>query len=134
MSDLKRVRKVLGKSQSDMSDLLGISTRAVQSYEQGWRPTPAHVQQMAGLLLYLNWRKEGNTAAPCWKARRCPSETRARCPAYQYKAGDLCWLIAAKQRAGAKQPSWKANMANCRKCAVMKDWLPENGYGAKRRV
>jgi DNA-binding transcriptional regulator YiaG len=52
LSDIPRVRKVLGVSQAQMAALLGISTKAVQSYEQGSRSVPAHVQRLAALLLY----------------------------------------------------------------------------------
>ena len=125
LSDLKSVRRALGKSQSEISELLGVSTRAVQSYEQGWRPTPVRVQQMAGLLLYLDWRKDGNNSAPCWKVQRCRPEKKAKCPAYQYKAGDLCWLIAGTHCRGIEQRSSEAKMVKCRRCPAMKEWLPE---------
>ena len=69
--DLKRVRKALGKSQSELAALLGISTRAVQSYEQGWRRLPPYVQRLTGLLLFLKRRKDGPNLSPCWEILEC---------------------------------------------------------------
>jgi len=82
-ADLRRVRGLLGKSQSEMAALLGISTRAVQSYEQGWRPSPA----------------------------------------YQFQAGDLCWLFPPSPCSELRGASWEDRIAVCEKCAVMRSWL-----------
>ncbi|MDH4317770.1 MAG: helix-turn-helix domain-containing protein, partial [Desulfobulbaceae bacterium] len=37
-------RAKLGKTQKELAELLGISLKAVQSYEQGWRSVPLHVE------------------------------------------------------------------------------------------
>jgi len=122
--DLRSVRKTLGKSQSELATLLGLSTRAVQSYEQGWRATPPYVQKLADLLLYLEWRKNNPKPAPCWTMRKCSRNKRSGCPAYQYKAGDLCWLITGDYCHGEKLDSWEEKLAECTSCPVMKRWLP----------
>jgi transcriptional regulator with XRE-family HTH domain len=122
-SNLREVRKALGKSQSKLAALLGASTRAVQSYEQGWRPTPNHVQKMAGLLLALNARRQLGRPSPCWKTRRCPRDVRATCPAYQLQAGELCWLLTGNSCRQVKEPSWEPKLAKCRECPVMNRWL-----------
>src|ERR1035437_1252365 len=44
LHDLKGIRSLLGISQVKLGKLLHTSARAVQSYEQGWRPTPPRVQ------------------------------------------------------------------------------------------
>jgi len=31
----------------------------------------------------------------CWEFYNCPEETRKKCPAYEYKMGRECWLIAS---------------------------------------
>ncbi|MEN8143025.1 MAG: helix-turn-helix transcriptional regulator, partial [Thermodesulfobacteriota bacterium] len=38
-----KARKLLNKTQKHLSELLGISIKAVHSYEQGWRKVPSHV-------------------------------------------------------------------------------------------
>ena len=118
--DLKRVRKALGKSQSELAALLGISTRAVQSYEQGWRRLPPYVQRLTGLLLFLKRRKDGPNLSPCWEILECDGDVRSRCLAYEYRAGDFCWLVTGNCVAGREQDSWEAKLARCRECPVMK--------------
>ena len=46
-----RIRRRLRKSQSEMAQLLTVSVRAVQSFEQGWRNIPAHVERQMLFLL-----------------------------------------------------------------------------------
>lgn len=47
------IRENLGKTQKQMSYLLGISLKAVQSFEQGWRSIPAYVERLSLFLLTL---------------------------------------------------------------------------------
>ncbi len=122
-SDLQEVRKALGKSQAELAELLGVSTRAVQSYEQGWRPVPAHVQRVASLLLFLDWRERGGRVKPCWDIRRCSDDVRSKCTVGQLAAGDLCWLLMGYRCRGRTQRSAEVQMARCRSCEVMRQWL-----------
>ena len=122
LDNLSSVRKALGVSQSRAAKLLGVSTKAIQSYEQGSRSVPAYIQRIAALLLYTRWRKIHGTAAPCWKTTRCPAQVRNQCPAFLQQAGDLCWLVTGTfcHTANTSSP---AKLAGCEKCAVMKKWL-----------
>ncbi len=124
LCSLKRVRTLLGKSQSEMSALLGISVRAVQSYEQGWRPCPPYVQKLAGLLLFLKWRKNRRKQTPCWEIQNCPRQARQKCMAWEIRSPELCWLLTGTLCGGKKQKSWQAKLATCSKCKVMKAWAP----------
>jgi transcriptional regulator with XRE-family HTH domain len=123
LDDLRSVRKALSKSQAELARLLGMSKRAVQSYEQGWRPLPAYVQKLAGLFLYLKWRAQNIEPAPCWKVRDCPPAVRDACPAHEYHAGGLCWLVTDEQCRGTTCESWEAKLKTCRRCPLMKAWL-----------
>ncbi len=123
LDDLKSVRETLGKSQSELSALLGISTRAVQSYEQGWRPVPPYVQKLSALLLYLNWRKDNKERPPCWELRRCSEELQEQCTVRQSDCGHLCWMISGNFHRAEPQKSWKAKWGKCLKCPVTKGWL-----------
>ncbi len=123
LDDLRSIREELGTSQSELANLLSISARAIQSYEQGWRPTPPYVQKLAGVLLLVKKRKERGKLIPCWKVRNCDRSLRATCSAYQTRAGDLCWLVTGSDIEGRKMESWEAKLAKCRKCDVMKQWL-----------
>ena len=73
-ADLRAIRDALGKTQDEMAGLLGVSIRAVQSYEQGWRAAPPPTQKLAMLLLYLNGRDRGADGTPCWDVRGCSAE------------------------------------------------------------
>ena len=121
--DLPTIRKSLGLSQSEFAKLLGLSIRAVQSYEQGWRPTPIYVQKLAAALLFLNWRKTRKSIKPCWKTNNCDPDSRATCQTYQMRAGDLCWMLGQTCHHGpAGQPA-DEKLHACRQCAVTKPWL-----------
>lgn len=117
--ELKGIRRVLGWNQEEMARLLGISCRALQSYEQGWRPLPLRVQQALALLVYLHYRRNNRKPAPCWRVRRCPAAERRRCPVHQLRAGDVCWMIA-----GGRCETNKS-MTTCRACPVMRVWWPD---------
>lgn len=122
-SNLREVRRVLGRSQEELASLLSVSTRAVQSYEQGWRPVPAHVQRCASLLLFLDWRRRNGGVTPCWEIRRCSAEVRAKCPVHELDAGDVCWLLVGCRCRDRRPRSREAQMARCRSCEVMRQWL-----------
>jgi DNA-binding XRE family transcriptional regulator len=121
--DLPKVRRILDKSQSELAALLGVSVRAIQSYEQGWRPTPPTIQKMGWLLLFLDWRKTHRRWEPCWDICGCESDIRAECPAHIFRAGDICWLISGTMCRGIRQGSWEKKATKCRQCAVVKRWL-----------
>lgn len=46
------IRAHLKKTQREMAALLGISLKAVESYEQGWRRIPANIERIAYFLLF----------------------------------------------------------------------------------
>ena len=50
------LRQKLQKTQKQMSQLLGTSLKAVQSFEQGWRKVPVHVERQ---VLFLRSLKRG---------------------------------------------------------------------------
>ena len=53
------LRKRLEKTQKQMAQLLGVSIKAIHSYEQGWRSIPMHVERQLYFLLYRKffWEK-----------------------------------------------------------------------------
>ena len=115
-------RTRLDKTQKEMSQLLGISVKAIYSYEQGWRSIPTHVERQVFFLLS---RKRGaqELAKPCWVVKKCPPKRRKDCPAYEYKAGRFCWLVNGTICECKAQKSWKEKMKICRECSVMKNLL-----------
>lgn len=107
----------MDKTQKQIAQLLGVSLKAIHSYEQGWRAIPAHAErQILFLTAMKNRSKSGKKA--CWTQLKCPTEKRNRCPAWEYKAGDLCWFVNGTICDGRPNRDWKTKMAVCRDCSV----------------
>ena len=71
-------RHYLGKSQKQLAQLLSVSLKAVQSFEQGWRNIPAYAERQ--LLVLLALRKAADPVKrPCWEIKNCPVEWRENC-------------------------------------------------------
>jgi hypothetical protein len=115
-------RTKLDKTQKEMSQLLGVSVKAIYSYEQGWRSIPTHVERQVFFLLS---RKSGNRelAKPCWIIKKCPPKRRRECPAHEYNAGRFCWMVNGTICECKAQKNWKEKMKICRQCVVMNDLL-----------
>src|SRR5512138_1646754 len=90
--EFSAIRHYLGKSQAQTARLLGVSSKAVQSFEQGWRNTPPHCERQMLFLLYLTIASQ-KSVEPCWDIKQCDSQTRMKCIAWQSRAGHLCWFI-----------------------------------------
>ena len=115
------VRTAMGRSQSEIATTLGISTKAVQSYEQGWRRVSPRIMSQFLVLLALH-RGRAKTLQACWRVRHCPVKIRNHCPAYLIAHGRFCWFIAGKKCT----PSHKRNAtytATCMECRVIKQLL-----------
>ncbi len=112
------LRKRLNKTQKQMAQLLGLSTKAIHSYEQGWRSIPTHVERQA---LFLITRVRGKTDKPnnCWTINNCPPERKKQCPAWEFQAGEFCWFINGTICHGVAQKNWDEKMKVCRACKVL---------------
>jgi len=115
--EFSRIRHNWGKSQNEMGQLLGISSKAVQSFEQGWRRIPMYVERQLLFLLSLKQNTKEKQKA-CWILRKCSKEIREKCPAWEFKSGHLCWFINGTFCDGAPQKNWRKKMTTCRKCQV----------------
>ena len=49
--EFSTARQYLGKTQSQMAQVLGVSLKAIQSFEQGWRNIPVHIERQVLFLL-----------------------------------------------------------------------------------
>jgi DNA-binding XRE family transcriptional regulator len=119
-----KIRNYLGKSQSEMAQLLGCSIKSVQSFEQGRRKIPMSIERQALLLLHVKKPPE-KRYKPCWAIIECCMENRAQCPAWEFQAGHICWFINGTICHGKKQGSWQKKMEMCRQCEVFKSLLPD---------
>ena len=115
-------RTKLNKTQKEMAQLLGVSVKAIYSYEQGWRSVPTHAERQVFFLL-SRIRGGRKLAKPCWVIKKCTIKRRKQCPAYEYNAGRFCWLVNGTICECKAQKTWKEKMKICRECEVMSDLL-----------
>jgi len=97
-----RARALLGKSQRELARLLGISPKAVESYEQGWRKVPSNVERMLYFLLFKLNEKSFAHENPCWSTKSCSDASRKECLAYVTGEGHFCWFFTGGLCASAK--------------------------------
>lgn len=112
-----KARAKLEKTQKELAILLGVSLKAVQSYEQGWRSVPLHVERQLYFLL-VN-RRTGNKSKRknCWKEKKC--RLKKQCPAWEFQAGHLCWFLSGTQCDCTVDKDYKNKMEVCRQCEVL---------------
>jgi hypothetical protein len=91
-----RLRSSLGKSQRELAELLGLSLKAIESYEQGWRRVPAHVERVLYFLLFKLNEDAIEAEDPCWQSTACPDEQRDKCVAYVAREGSYCWFFTGR--------------------------------------
>jgi DNA-binding XRE family transcriptional regulator len=122
--EFKKFRKKLEKTQEEMARLLGISVKAIRSYEQGWRSIPAHAERQ---ILFLTAKKEeiNKPTKPCWTVNKCSSDRKESCPAWEFRAGTLCWFINGTICSGKDQASWNDKIEMCKKCKAFPSGLKE---------
>ncbi len=116
-TEFKELRAKLKKTQAQMAQLLGVSLKAVHSYEQGWRKIPAAVERQMYFLTVKQSTKTGKVKA-CWQIKNCSPEQKTKCPAWEFGAGELCWFINGTICDGTAQKNWKEKMKICRTCEV----------------
>ncbi len=121
--EFSAARKFLGRTQDELARLLCVSSKAIQSFEQGWRNTPPYVERQMLLLLSLQ-RSLDRSISPCWEVRNCPREYRENCAAWEFKAGNFCWLINGTFCQGQVQKSWNKKIQLCRECEVYRSTIP----------
>jgi len=119
------IRKRLNKTQKQMAELLGVSVKAVHSYEQGWRKVPVHVERQ---LLFLLSRMSGirDILKTCWSVKKCPAALKRKCPAWEFRSGTMCWFINGTVCGGEARGDWKEKMSMCRECEVLALLLGEH--------
>ena len=116
-TEFKELRAKLGKTQAQIAQLLGVSLKAVHSYEQGWRSVPAAVERQMYFLVVKQNAKKGKLKA-CWQVKKCGPEQKSKCPAWEFGAGELCWFINGTICDGAAHKNWKEKIEICKTCEV----------------
>ena len=116
-NEFKKLRLKLNKTQSELALLLGTSLKAVHSYEQGWRNIPTHAERQLYLLVSRKRAMEIKSK-PCWTLKKCPPGRKKLCPAWEFRAGNLCWFINGTICEGIAHRVWKEKMKLCKRCEV----------------
>lgn len=120
--DFKFFREKFQKTQMQMADIVGISQKAVQSFEQGWRKVPAYVERQVLFLLAMKYGALKPLSC-CWDQVNCPPKMREGCPAWEFNSGHICWFINGTICRGKAQRSWNQKMNLCKKCKVFNSFL-----------
>jgi DNA-binding XRE family transcriptional regulator len=117
--EFARIRGILGKTQDQLAQLLSVSLKAIQSYEQEWRNIPTSVERQLLYLLSLK-RDVDDGVKPCWDTTNCPDEWKIHCTAWEHKLGNLCWFVNGTYCKGKFNDIWEQKMQTCRKCGVFR--------------
>ena len=121
--EFSKIRRYLGKTQNQMAQLLGVSLKAIQSFEQGWRNIPVHIERQLLFLLAMK-KSPPKKVKACWVVQKCPMEAKQNCPAWEFQVGHLCWFINGTICRGRVQEDWQKKMKICRQCTVFQTILP----------
>jgi len=118
-----QARRFLGKTQNQLAQLLAVSPKAIQSFEQGWRRIPPYVERQ--ILLLLSLKKSSNrNIQSCWDLKNCPQEWRENCIVWELKAKNFCWSMNGTFCQGQVQRSWDKKIKLCQGCEVYNSILP----------
>lgn len=121
-ADFAHYRRKLGKTQKEIAHLLGVSLKAINSYEQGWRKIPPHVERQIFFLLAKKFQPE-KLQEPCWICKDCPPERKKICPSWEFQIGHMCWFICGTKCEGCAQNNWAEKMKICRNCVFFQNFL-----------
>jgi DNA-binding XRE family transcriptional regulator len=116
-NEFSKVRHNLGKTQVQMAELLGISVKGIQSFEQGWRGVPDAIERDLLILLGLKKALAGKRR-PCWSVKKCSKEIRHKCPVWEFQAGHICWFFTVTLCQGKEPKNWNDKLKICRQCEV----------------
>ena len=119
------IRKRLEKTQEQLAKLLCVSTKAIQSFEQGWRPVPTYIEREMLLLLSLKVSSDRNFE-PCWERTNCPEEWRSNCIVWDLKAKHFCWFVNGTNCQGRIHNNWDEKIKICRGCRVFQSAISDN--------
>jgi DNA-binding XRE family transcriptional regulator len=126
---MKVMREAVGWTQSETAFFLGISKKAIESYEQGWRSPPHTVcKQMLALIALQKGYPRGFKR--CWEIMRCSPAVRDSCFCARKLDGHFCWFTCSANKhqcmeGGAEQ------LDCCIHCPVVKQILKSDASPAR---
>ena len=129
--DIRAVREELGYSQFELASLVGISKRAIQSYEQGWRKPSEMVERQVLLMLIAHRRGSGLGNKRCWEVNNCSPNLRHKCVSYNTRQGHLCWFFTGTMCKGKPFANWSKKIAICLNCGFMEELMAASDSKSK---
>ncbi len=118
---VRQIRRALGMTQAAEAQALGVSIRAIQSYEQGWRKVPISVVVQL-LVLLAAYRLSAVDGKPCWEVTGCPPNRRKQCPSSK-TGGRLCWFVSGRMCGGDNPDERNGDFGPCLQCPVVQQLL-----------
>ncbi|MFO1522672.1 MAG: hypothetical protein U1F77_10655 [Kiritimatiellia bacterium] len=89
------LREAMGWTRQETASILGLSRKAVESYELAWRKVPDRVWKQA-LTVAAIQRKYPLGTQPCWELTHCRDEVRESCLCRKLTDGRFCWMTVTK--------------------------------------
>ena len=83
---------------------------------------PVHAERQAYFLL-SRLSSITDEMEPCWVLKKCPDELKNRCPAWEFRVGDMCWFINGTMCEGVVHGKWGEKIEICKLCEAMATWL-----------
>jgi hypothetical protein len=84
---------------------------------------PPHVERQIFFLLARHRYAGTKSQRACWTIKKCPPARKKKCPAWEFRAGKICWFINGTICECKVQENWQEKMKICRQCEVLKPLL-----------
>lgn len=125
------LREAMGWSRVETAAILGLSRKAVESYELAWRKVPDRVWKLA-LTVAAIQRKYPLGTRPCWELTQCHEDVSATCLCRKLTDGRFCWMTVTKccrQTHRGEEMGFK----QCLSCPVVRQFV-QVGAGPAREA
>lgn len=123
--EFSNLRKSIKRTQKELSELLGVSLKTIESYEQGLRNIPSNIERIFYYLFFKLNKNKIKEQKMCWEKTSCPVDVREKCIAWSTGEGYYCWFITGKTCHYQKKISEKDPIPDCFQCPVFKSRLKE---------
>ena len=119
---LKKLRGSMSWTQAETADFLGVSKKAVESYEQGWRNVPDSLWKQL-LTLVAVQKGYPRKFKRCWKILHCDAKIHKNCFCGCKMNGHFCWMTATSA-CHVNHPELNANgLMTCLNCPVVAQFV-----------
>lgn len=122
-TEFKQLRELMQWTQAEAAHFLGVSKKAVESYEQGWRKAPDALWKEFLLIIALK-RGYPNGYKRCYEVMRCSPAVREACFCARNMRGLFCWATCqatCMRHLGGQGQTIK----DCLHCPVARQFLGE---------